>query len=323
MEQKILEQLTETSKLYRFVSFFDLYGILVNHQLRMPKLSNCLDRNEGIGQILQFQDNELFRFRYTDKSRIADAHESVLESHYLTCWSLEPDMIAMWSLYSPDSMSIRISTTVGKLREVLHAHHEKMSWVNFMNEPGSRRPVSSGFALEHVEYVDFFKLRDEIRKKYQEFDKQVTLCFSQNAKYFDSADGFELDYEEFNRDKVVTRSGLFLKDRAYIHENEVRGIFHCGVRNAMTLEEYRAASNPLTTYLFDPAENGELQDNVYADVNAQFIETACFDPRMPQYKRKTYESVFKGVMPELVESKAFGYALDQESFASDYDGYSK
>ncbi len=59
-----------------------------------------------------------------------------------------------------------------------------------------------------------------------------------------------------------------------------------------------------------------------ADIYPNKYETKkIFDPRMPHYKRRILENVFAGSLPQVVELKTFGYALEQESFASDYDGH--
>lgn len=161
-------------KLFRFVSLFDLYDILVNGQLRFSKLSTFNDKNEGVGHILQFQDHKLLRFSYLTDEKILEGHEYMLNNRYLCCWTGEPDMIAMWALYSPDCSSIRISTTAGKLLSVLQNLDKEYNWSNFKEEAGTRRHVSWYYKLRSVEYVDFVQIRDEIRFKYQEFHKAAS-----------------------------------------------------------------------------------------------------------------------------------------------------
>lgn len=304
----------ENSELFRFVSFFDLYDILVNRRLRFSKLSTFPDRNEGVGRILWAQDNDTFRWTHINSTDIASAYENILENNYLSCWTTESELMAMWALYSPDCSSIRISTTAGKLRSALGNLNEKMSWSKAIDEPGSRKQVSRHCSLEPVEYVDFFALRNEIRKKYQLFEQKISTAQHQNENYH--SDGFKKDYEEFLQQKIIKRDGLFLKDKAYVHENEVRAALYFGVRNNRPFKEY----HPLFKGLTDNASVGELPDFLYADVDEHFVDTVCFDPRMPRYKRHIFESILTSSIPEVRESRVFGCALDQDSFASDFEG---
>lgn len=306
--------------LFRFVSFFDLYDLFVNRRLRLSKLSTFSDKNEGIGHILQFQEHKYLRVAHIDKVRIASTHESVLENHYVSCWTKEADLISMWSLYSPDCMAIRISTTVEKLLSVFDRKEEELSWVNYIDKPGNRDLVSLLRILQPVQYVDFFELRDKIREKYQALDRHIAAAMQQNKNYLKSPDGYKKDCSEFHEKKIVDREGLFLKDRAYIHENEVRAILYCGVRNNLTVEEMKSKGKSMDD-MFEWAKKGELQDYIYANVDPDFVQSVCFDPRMPTYKRRVFESALEKFLPQICESKAFGYALQQDSFASDLDGY--
>lgn len=320
MVQEHFANANGTVKLFRFISFFDLYDLLVKRRLRLSKLSTFSDKNEGIGHILQFQDHKYFRVAHIDKARIASNHEGVLENHYLSCWTKEADLISMWSLYSPDCMALRISTTVEKLLSVFQRKEEELMWTKCVDKPGSRELVSLMCTVEPVQYVDFFELRDKIRMKYQAFERHIATAIRQNKNYLDSPDGYKKDYAEFHEKKVIDRDGLFLKDRAYVHENEVRAILYCGVRNDLTIEDLKLKAKP-TQDLFEWAGKGELQDHIYANVDSDFVQSVCFDPRMPTYKRCVFESALERFLPEVYESKAFGYALQQESFASDLDGY--
>lgn len=321
-----MQRLTETYvreqadlKIYRFISFFDLYEILVNRRLRFSKLSTFSDKNEGIGHILEFQDHYLFRHMHIDPVRIEQEHSRVQENNYLSCWTTEADLISMWALYSPDCASIRISTSVGKLWSVLGSLYSRMLWTKENNNPGSRAQIIWHSQLEPVEYVDFFKIRDEIRKKYQAFEQMASAAMRADKSYSERPDGFKKDYDELHSKKIVTRDGLFLKDQAYIHENEVRAVVSSGVRNDLTLEEFRKLDDPFASF-FEGAKTGELPNYIYADVDSNFIDAVCFDPRLPEFKRHVFESILSGVLPTVEKSRAFGYAPRQESFASDYDG---
>lgn len=316
----IYPHMNETKKIFRFISFFDLYEMLVNRRLRFSKLSTFPDKNEGLGHIIKFQDHQIFRAGLLSKDSILNSHRHVLNNHYLSCWTEESDMIAMWALYSPDILSIRVSTTVGKLFSVVKQFNDSLSWTNFVDDVGTRRMLSWLCALQPVEYVDFFELRDKVRIKYQEFERYLASRCRQDKSYLERVDGFKKDYDEFHNNNVTDDDGLFLKDKSYAHEHEVRAVLYCGVRNNLTVEEWRRSKDPIKM-LFEGAIDDELPDYIYAPIDPAFIETICFDPRMPHYKRRIFENLFADSLPQVEESKAFGYALEQESFASDYDGH--
>lgn len=318
----LITNVDNDKKLFRFVSLFDLYEILVNGRLRFSKLSTFNDKNEGVGHILQFQEHELFRYSYLSDEKILEAHEYMLNNRYLCCWTGEPDMVAMWALYSPDCSSIRISTTAGKLLRVLQNLDKEYNWANFKSEAGTRRHVSWYYKLRSVVYVDFVQIRDEIRRKYQEFDKYASKKNTEDKTYYERGDGFQKDLEELNSNKIVKEDGLFLKDRSYQHEVEVRTALYCGVRNELTLEEWRRMDDPMRQ-LFCEARRDELPNYIYAKVDESFLDEVCFDPRMPNYRKDILIQMFKDKIPKLGTSKAFGYVLEQESFASNSDGYAE
>lgn len=317
----------ESAPLYRFVSFFDLYEILVNRRLRFSKLATMSDKNEGVGVILHAQDDCLQRLGSIDSARILKIHESVWENHYISCWTMEAEAMSMWSLYSPDSASIRIATTVQKLNAVLNNLFEDMHWQHCENEPGTRKPIAWHYRLEPVEYINFISKRDEIQAKYRSFRDRTREQAQAHAhaqgpqEYYKSEDGFMKDWRDLDRKKVLTRDGMFLKDEAFFHEREVRACLYCGVRNDLSSEEWRKDENILKD-LFTSANPKELPDFIYAKVDSSFIDSVCFDPRMPAYKRDVYKAALSAVLPDdIQESRCFGYVLAQDDFSSDYDGY--
>lgn len=309
----------ETIPLYRFVSFFDLYDILVNRRLRFSKLSTMQDRNEGIGVILRGQEDAILRQMHIDPARIPKIHTNALENHYISCWTMEAEAISMWSLYSPDSTSIRIATTVQKLNSVLNGLFEDMHWQHCVNEPGSRKPVAWYCQLEPVEYINYIRVRDEIRTKFRAFRERTSEAARSRIGYYESENGFKKDWIEFHSEKVLSRDGLFLKDEAFFHEREVRACLYCGVRNDITVESFRERNNVMEN-LFTGANIGELPNFAYANVDSSFLDSICFDPRMRSYKRSVYQDALSSVLPAITESRCFGYILDQANLSSDFDG---
>lgn len=309
--------------LYRFINFFDLYNIVKNKKLRMSKLSTMEDQNEGLGCLLANQEDILFRHNYVNSSDLKKYHNSIIHNTYVTCWTKEADMIAMWGLYSVDKSGIRIRTSAEKLLSSIERFHDTYSWAKYDGPLGGSKLLTWYCELSDVEYVDFYKLGDEIRRKYQEFEVSVKEKCKINPRYFDDKNEFTKDYLELQEQKVIRGNRWFLKDKSYQHEYEIRGMLLCGVRNKLTKEEWRRRKldEPMLD-LFEFASEKILPNFVYINVKNDFVEEICFDPRCPSYKTKVYIDILKEHSIQIVKSKAFGYALELESFASTLDGRS-
>ncbi|MDG4868048.1 hypothetical protein P8631_08550 [Guyparkeria sp. 1SP6A2] len=300
--------LDEDQRIYRFVSLYDAYSMLVDNSLRLSKLSTFPDGNEGVGHILQMQDSAIFRFFYKDKEAIAEAYESVRSNNYLSCWSIESDMVAMWALYSPDCSSIRVSTTVGKLREVLKGVYDEYCWAKFSRAPERGQHVAWCHDLERVEYVDFHQLQRSVRDKYKSFYDRFI-----GVGEFDE-ERFASEYKKLRETPVVEGvDGVFLKDRSYSHESEVRGVLKCGVMKDP--EDIEREKNKPMADVFEMASPNQLPDYVYAAVPDDFVDEICFDPRMPGYKKEILLKIFGSDVPEVSVSPTFGRVLDQVDFS--------
>ncbi|MDV2995266.1 MAG: hypothetical protein N4J56_004920 [Chroococcidiopsis sp. SAG 2025] len=310
------------TKVYRFVNFFDLYKLVTNKKLRMSKLSIMEDKNEGLGRILESQESDLFlRVHCIESEEIKKYHNGIIHNTYVSCWTKEADMVAMWSLYSVDKTGIRIRTSAKKLLSALERFFTAHHWSEYDELSNKNQFLADRYDVCQVKYVDFYGLRDEIRRKYQNFDKLAREKSSLNSFYFEDENGYKQDYEKLQRHKIIQIEGWALKDRAYQHEQEIRGLLFCGIRSNRTIEEY--SEDPLKS-LVHWADAEVLPNFIYLDIEDDFIEEICFDPRCPNYKIEVYMDILKNYLKNysisIVKSRAFGYALE-ESFASDIDGY--
>jgi len=316
--------LDKNQKLYRFISFYDAYDILIKKRLRLSKLSTFSDKNEGVGSILRGQDYSLFRLFYLKNEDIKKTYNNAQQNNYVSCWTQESDMIAMWAIYSEDKTSIRISTTVEKLHQIFQTIFEKMHWRRLSQQEIIREQTSNHYAIEEVDYVDFIELRDSIRNKCQEYDKKLSSLSKEHDDFYNSDRYFE-ESNKFLDSQIIKKDGMFLKDRAYFHECEVRAVLYTGITTQEKMDKWlNQDSSSFSISDHTPIEytgEDELPNYIYADLPCDFIEDICFDPRMPQYKRKIFEEMFSHLVSSISESKAFGKILEQEDFESDYDGY--
>lgn len=310
------ETSVENHKIYRFISFFELYETLCNKKLRLSKLSTFEDKNEAIGQVIQQQS--YYPYTLKTSNQLLEEQASVLHNTYAICWTQESEMIAMWSLYSPDCMSIRVSTSTSKLNAAIEKANQKLHWSNFINEAGSRRLVSWMSALETIKYVDFSALRKLAMDRNKSFKMKCEEKFKSDQSYYATQAGHDDWNDHQEKLQEIFMGGIFLKDISYSHKNEIRGILNCGIRNDVTLNELQEAKT-FSTWLHSRANLDELPSYIFIDVENNFIDDICFDPRIPAYKKDVFMQLLKGISVRITESKAFGSHLDGKLFELESD----
>lgn len=314
--------LSEDTPIYRFLSFFDVFNILKHKKLRITKMAAMDDLNEGLGLILYCQEDITLLGKYTTQDKIKAEHDLILENTYLSCWTKEPDLISMWTLYSKDTTGIRIKTTVGKLRSSVFSFHENHE----MWTKSSKRETGDLLSREfpeicEVEYENFYILKEMIRERRKKYQDMVELKAFNNSDYLDSPHGFRKDWYDMMANRIIGERRWQLKDRAYVHENEIRAIVKCGIHNGCTpdnIQEAIKAKKFIEPISF--ATPGTLPNMLFVDVTEDFVEGLCFDPRCPQYQKDVYYEILQPFKVPLAESKAFGYAFDLENFLFDLDG---
>jgi hypothetical protein len=299
--------------LYRFVNFFDLYNLLKYGKLRIPKLNVMEDKNEGLGAILLVHDQEVARTMMKLEQDFDSYHKAILHNNYISCWTKEPELIAMWSLYSRDQMAVRIKTSSVKMMNCLNKYYEANIWSPDDSLIGSGKLMTWNYSLVEVEYVDFFKLKSDIDNKYTDFESFTKEKAKTVPDYYISKNGFQSDYLKFCEQKTIPNDGLILKDRAYTYENEVRGIIRCGIRNDLKHAEWLKEENIMRS-VFKSAKEGVLPNSIHLDVDDNFVEEICFDPRCPNWKKEVYLDIIDRYYAGITESKSFGYYLDSGLF---------
>lgn len=141
-----------------------------------------------------FENKELF---FARPSSWDDPYEKILnhykkDSIFSQCWSLSDVSDAMWRIYSQNGMGVRISTTVGKLGEVLKASARNMDV--------SPREIKYNYRLEKVKYMTPVEVRDEASKIADEM------------------------LHSFDIGRAVDM--LYVKRLAFKHENELRATLY-------------------------------------------------------------------------------------------------
>lgn len=274
----------DNQHIYRFVSFYELYQLHNNKLLKLSLLAVQDDKNEGVGATLRFAAPE-WAGLFVDTDKVAQQHAYGIHNTYTTCWTTEPESVAMWLLYSPGKDGIRVRSTVGKLKAALATYEKLNSWTNHCDYTDGTDLLTWGWDLKLVDYFDLDRLLGEINAAYADFKCACSELAADNPEWWTDQNGFLERYPKFIEEFRNRFSlGEFVKDSCFAHERELRGIVRAGVRNSLGYEEWRNDDDPMKS-LFRAAEPGVLPDFIFAPIDDGFIDEYCFDPRMPKYKR--------------------------------------
>lgn len=301
----------EDTKIYRFITLFELYKLVFDKKLKYSRLSTFEDKNEGIFQVLHHMESLYTRHRYNTNDDLKKSHYDLLINTYASCWALEPDLIALWSIYSKNIDGVRITSTTKKLTEASEVFYKENFSLKFIDEPGSRRFCTYSINSGCVSYHDPLELRDLLKNKYIEFKKLMNKKSRINSKYFETEE-FKKDFSEMEN-YIIINDGLLMKDKSYIHEREYRSILKCAVRSSLTKEEI-ISHNGFGLLGIDSGTDTEMPKYIFIDVQPGFVEKICIDPRAPIYQQDIIRKIFEPCGIEFETSKAFGYCIEDRDF---------
>lgn len=169
------------------------------------------------------------------------------------CWSMQGRSDALWRIYSPNKLGVRVSTTVERLRSVLSSNVQNsinlsklfLGRVTYLPENTTRKPFAFGKLPLDLTDSDF------------------------NRPVNNIADAIEDMIERARRNQVQPRDmakALFVKRTAFDHEREVRLLY---VDEAITAGE-SAENGGILKLQIDPLElirgiqfDPRLSDDVY------------------------------------------------------------
>lgn len=302
------------------MSFFELYDLLINNKLKMSKLELMDDINEGLGSALKLQESMAFGWDLRDKEKFKNFHSGSKGRTYITCWTEIPEAISMWLLYSKDQSSIRVKTSLEKLKNCMENYFKNNFITKHINSPEGTFQLDNVPIVKAVEYAAFEDISNKIKRKHYDYIQELEK--HDHTKFIEN--GLPKELEEISSKKVITvENGALLKDIAYSHENEIRATFTACLRNGLPAEEWeRNKNSDDPRYVFGTAtchypESNELANIVYVPIGHDFIEEICFDPRMPSYKINVYLETLgieeKGI--NVATSNSFGYKPDNFDFS--------
>ena len=302
--------------IYRFVSFFELYELVINKKLKFSQLKLMNDENEGLTQALKSlvtPDSLGLNIMSPSNSKdIIDYQKKIQNSTYITCWTKEKNSMAMWLLYSKNKDSIRIKTSIKKLKFYTHNYINKNNYDNVLK---SRQGTMQILPFNNVHYIDDVEYNDlaELTVKLKELYKQQKEEFLSGK--LDNVDTYKECVDSYyQKGNELINNSLFLKDNAYKFEEEVRAVLNVVARNKTTYNEWKEIKDSVPRWekefllpTVDFEYDTELFTNIiYIDVEDDFIEEICFDPRMPEYQQNIYKNIL-GTSMTYTTSNVFGH----------------
>lgn len=322
----ISSELSADTVLYRTMDFFSAASMYSNAKLMFSRADTFSDKNEGIDRLLnQLQVSYPGDYGGMGWSNTATAHrehERVKQSHYVSCWSRTAESVAMWSLYSQDLCSVRVSTRLSKLLPSMEALVSKYSLARLTtNDLGSPVLVSVEARVEPVTYADISLISSRVSRRAM---ARQRLYARYKRKGLNVPAINEVDPRYWQREEQRRFSELSttcrLKDSSFNHEAEVRLNVRIG--------EMSCSQSILDTQaLLDPdhqghailkdvlkvwgwVRNASIPEREFINCPLDLIENVAIDPRCPAHKAAFIRTWFKEHGIPIVKSTSFGCLPD-------------
>lgn len=329
---QVCDSLDDDTPLFRTLDFFSAMNIIHDQQLMFSRADTFDDKNEGIEHLLRQLEHTTpgggcGGMGWTDSLSAKSAHDELKRSHYVSCWSLNPESVAMWSLYSPDRCSVRISTTVGQLKSVAENFIRKYDFLRFTTEDLGNYMISACDArISPVKYESVLQLTHRVSRRAAARIRLSERLARQGAQ-FSVPQNIDHPYwrRERERQIVQTAYACELKDESFSHEKEVRVIVRLG-KEAVTdntlekqkwlyaaikqgnVEMLQAIRQTLSFWRYVYSE--EMPQREFRPVPEQFIKSVAIDPRCPPHKTRYIRNTLKNAGLNVVTSTCFGYIPD-------------
>lgn len=310
-------EFTLDTKVYRIVDFYSAADLITAQKFMVPSSKYFEDINDGIGQLMSTLYNTWPQsgcgVSWKNKEDLEKSFANTKESTFVSCWSTNPDSVAMWSLYSKDLSSIRIETTIGKLAELCKnlANEYNFGHFNNLNDGDSVSYFIDG-AIHKVKYRDLYLITQKIKRRVKARKRleQRLLRNGKDTKILGSP-MYKSNEKDRSVDGLSSTDLRHLKDSSFKHEEEVR--IH------LPIHQQKLDQHFLNTIRKDDlAErrensfnhiNSEFPERIFINTPDDFICSVSIDPRAPEYQKVFIEKYFKSKGVQIKQSKCFKSAL--------------
>lgn len=310
-------------RVYRTLDFFSAAAIVSQRRLMFSRADTFEDKNEGVERLLRQLEvtspDSGCGMGWTDQKSARKEHESLKRSHFISCWSSNPESVAMWSLYSPDYCSVRVATSIWKLRDVIEELLRKYC-ISRLNETdlGKRVVVAIAGRLAPVTYVSLAQIAARVSRRARA-RIALTNRYQKKGQSMPTANFSDSTYwqREQQRRFVELQTSCSLKDISFQHEAEIRLTVRLGEENCRpsVFEEQKLldTAHPHRTVLktmlnlWGFVREIEIPEREFVPCAKDLIESVALDPRCPLHKAAFMRSWFERHGIPVVQSTCFGY----------------
>jgi hypothetical protein len=322
----ISPELSRETVLFRTMDFFSAAAMCSSAKLMFSRADTFSDKNEGIDRLLTQLESAHLRsgcgMGWSDAATARREHDRVKKSHYVSCWSQTAESVAMWSLYSPDHCSVRVSTTLSKLLQAVDNLVSKYSLLRLNSaDLGRRVAVAVSASIEPVTYASLTdisrkvgrraKARQRIDARFKSKGLEPPTITDVNPRYWK---------REEQRRFSELRTTCRLKDSSFSHEAEVRLNVRLGEENfSQAALDSQAMHDPahkchvsLKHYLeaWGWMATVPIPEREFIDCSTDLVESIAIDPRCPPHKAHFIGAWFRERGIRVVNSTCFGYLPD-------------
>lgn len=331
---KVDKSLNDDTILYRTLDFYSAADLITKNKLMFTRADQFEDPNEGIDRLLAQLEASLPEsgcgMGWTNLDEAIEQHDYVKKSYSISCWSRNPESVAMWSLYSSDLCSVRVSTPVSKLKKVVSNYIEQHSPLDVsLEDEGTCKMVAVAGKIKTVDYSSLgeitkrvsrrLKAQNRILERYKRKGLKRPFVTEMGENYFKRKQKRKL--RELNET-------CNLKDISFKHEDEVRLSVQFGETKSIGLilrgQPYYFSSGIEKKVVDDNLQSlSFLQENKipkrnFLDCPEDLIESVAIDPRCPQHKKEFISNWFNNKGIEVVESSCFGYIANKFDIFPDW-----
>lgn len=322
----VAPELSEDMVLYRTMDFFSAAAMHSNAKLMFSRADTFSDKNEGIDRLLTQLEiahpGSGCGMGWSDATTAHREHQRVKHSHYVSCWSQTAESVAMWSLYSPDHCSVRVSTTLAKLIPAVDNLVSKYSLLRLNTADfGKRVAVAVAASIEPVMYANLAHISNRVSRRARARQRLDTRYKRKGLKppVFTEVDPRYWQREEQRRFTEL-RTTCRLKDSSFSHEAEVRLNVRLGEERFS-----EAALDEQALYDIGHQHHKLIRDHLkswgwvgtvqipereFIGCPPELVESIAIDPRCPPHKAQFIGSWFRERGVRVVNSTCFGYLPD-------------
>ena len=205
----------------------------------------------------------------------------------------------MWLLYSKNSEGFCIQTTRKKLDSVLMDYRKSYATSQHRIKDFCPRKDLNIFV---VTYEDFREIKNALEMRNEEIRRKMGNLPKTMSKA-DRIRALSKAARETMKTLRFTRNPWSYKDKAYVHENEVRAVIEFD------------ACNEEGDYLLSGGEDPACLADIFPSclpmvISDDFVEDICIDERCCLFKKDVYRSFLSKYGYSLSESQVFSSLFD-------------